>query len=147
MKIADILRSKGSKVVTVQPEATVKTAIQLLEEFNIGGLVVLDDTDRIVGMITERDIIRYAACEQPDFNILVNQIMTTNIILGVPQDDINSVAHTMTEKRFRHLPIIDKGKLVGILSLGDVVKAQRDRYEGEIHTLQLQIIASEDVEY
>jgi CBS domain-containing protein len=65
--------------------------------------------------------------------------MTKNVIVGVLQDEIDSVAHTMTEKRFRHLPVVDGGNLIGILTIGDVVKAQRDRYEGELHTLQIQI--------
>jgi CBS domain-containing protein len=144
MKISDILRSKGSQVFTTHPQRTIKDAIHLLEVHNIGGLVVVDDAETIVGIITERDMIRYAASENPDFSIPVSQIMTPNVIVGVPQDDINAVAYTMTEKRFRHIPVVEHGKLVGILSLGDVVKAQRDRYEGEIHTLQTQIIAAEE---
>ena len=145
MKITDILRSKGSKVISTQPHCMIKEAIRLLEVHNIGALVVLDKFEIIVGIITERDIIRYAASDDPDFTIPVSQIMTRNVVVGVPQDDINSVAFTMTEKRFRHLPVVEDGELVGILSLGDVVKAQRDRYEGEIQTLQIQIIAAEEI--
>lgn len=143
MKISDILRSKGSRVFTTHPQSTIKDAIQLLEAHNIGGLVVVDDAETIVGIITERDMIRYAASENPDFSISVSRIMTADVIVGVPQDDINAVAYTMTEKHFRHIPVVEHGKLVGVLSLGDVVKAQRDRYEGEIHTLHTQIIANE----
>jgi CBS domain-containing protein len=69
--------------------------------------------------------------------------MTKNVITGVPQDDLRVVAGTMTERRFRHLPIMDKGQLIGIISIGDVVKAQRDQYEGEIDTLHTQILAGE----
>ena len=72
--------------------------------------------------------------------------MSKNVIVGVLQDEIDSVAHTMTEKHFRHLPVVDGDKLVGILTIGDVVKAQRDRYEGELHTLQIQIIAEDQQE-
>jgi CBS domain-containing protein len=68
------------------------------------------------------------------------------VIVGVLQDEIDAVAHTMTEKRFRHLPVVDGDKLVGILTIGDLVKAQRDRYKGEIHTLQIQIIAEDEQE-
>jgi CBS domain-containing protein len=67
--------------------------------------------------------------------------MTKNVITGLPQDDIKSVANTMTERRIRHIPIVEQGKLVGIISIGDVVKAQRDQYKGEIDTLQTQILA------
>jgi CBS domain-containing protein len=72
--------------------------------------------------------------------------MTKRVVVGVLQDEIDSVAYTMTEKRFRHLPILDGKKLVGILTIGDVVKAQRDRYEGELHTLQIQINAEDNSE-
>jgi CBS domain-containing protein len=72
--------------------------------------------------------------------------MTRSVIVGVPQDEIDAVAHTMTEKHFRHLPVVDGGNLVGILTIGDIVKAQRDRYEGELHTLQIQVIAEDEQE-
>lgn len=144
MKIADILKYKGSQVVTISKEKTLKNAIDLLENFNIGGLVVLDDVGKIAGIITERDLIRYAAGDEPDFMVPVKDVMTRNVIVGIPQDEIDTVAYTMTEKSFRHLPVVDGGELVGILSLGDVVKAQRDRYEGEVHTLQIQVIAAEE---
>lgn len=144
MKVSDVLRYKGSQVYAIHPGKSIKTAIDMLEEYNIGGLVVLDDLDRIVGIITERDLIRYAASDSPDFSVSVGDIMTRNVVCGSLQDDLNAVAYTMTEKCFRHLPIVENGKLVGILSIGDVVKAQRDRYEGEIHTLQLQVIAARE---
>jgi predicted transcriptional regulator len=69
--------------------------------------------------------------------------MTKDVIIGLPQDDLISVAHTMIEKRFRHLPIMEHGELVGIVSIGDIVRCQRDQYQGEIDTLQTQIIADE----
>ena len=141
MKVADVLASKGSTVVTILPEQTIKDAVDRMEKHNIGGLVVVDQRGKIVGVLTERDLIRYAATENPSFLAHVSEIMTQNVIVGVLQDEIDSVAHTMTEKRFRHLPVIDGERLVGILTIGDVVKAQRDRYEGELHTLQIQITA------
>jgi CBS domain-containing protein len=146
MKIADILASKGAQVITIQPQQTIKDAVDLMETNNIGGLVVVNPEGKIQGIITERDLIRYAATENPTFATEVGKIMTKNIIVGVLQDEIDSVAHTMTEKRFRHLPIVDGDQLVGILTIGDVVKAQRDRYEGEVHTLQIQIIAADQQE-
>ena len=146
MKIADVLVSKRSSVITIQPHQTIKEAVDLMEKYKIGGLVVLDREGKIVGMITERDLIRYAATEHPAFSTAVSAIMTRQVIIGVPQDEIDAVAYTMTEKRFRHLPVVDGGKLVGILTIGDVVKAQRDRYVGELHTLQIQIIAADEQE-
>jgi CBS domain-containing protein len=146
MKITDVLKYKGSKVITIHPGKSIKNAVDLLEEHDIGALIVLDDIDQIVGIVSERDLIRYASSENPVFSTSVREIMTRNVIVGMLQDDINSVAHTMTENRFRHLPVVDNGRLVGILSIGDVVKAQRDRYEGELHTLQIQVIAATEQE-
>lgn len=139
MKIAEILSSKGSVVITIQPHQSIKEAIDLLVEHKIGGLVVLDKNGKLVGIITERDLIRYASREGVDFTVNVGEVMTREVITGMPQDDIKAVAHTMTEKRFRHLPVLEDGGLVGIVTIGDIVKAQRDRYIGEIHTLREQV--------
>ena len=146
MKVADILASKGSKVFTVFPHQTIKEVVDRMETHNVGGLVVVNNAGEIKGIITERDLIRYAATDIPTFATPVKTIMTKKVIVGVLQDEIDAVAHTMTEKRFRHLPVVEDGKLIGILTIGDVVKAQRDRYEGEIHTLQIQINADEQEE-
>ena len=143
MKVADILASKGSKVITIRPHQTIKEAVDLMVMHNIGGLVVVNSVGEPHGIITERDLIRFAATENPSFSARVGSIMTKNIIVGVLQDEIDAVAHTMTERRFRHLPVVDDGNLVGILTIGDVVKAQRDRFEGELHTLQIQIISND----
>jgi CBS domain-containing protein len=70
----------------------------------------------------------------------VGEIMTRDVIVGSPHDDLITVGSTMTEKRIRHLPVVDKGRLIGIVTLGDVVKAQRDQYRGEVDTLQIQIM-------
>jgi CBS domain-containing protein len=146
MKVSDILASKGSEVFTIFPNQTIKEAVHLMETHNVGGLVVINRESEIQGIITERDLIRYFARNDPTFSAPVELIMTKKVIIGVLQDDIDAVAHTMTEKRFRHLPIVEDGKLIGILSIGDVVKAQRDRYVGVLQTLQIQISAEEQVE-
>jgi CBS domain-containing protein len=146
MKVSDILASKGSKVFTIFPNQTIKEAVQLMDAHNVGGLVVVNQAGGIQGIVTERDLIRYAAKGNPTFSTPVENIMTSKVIIGVLQDDIDAVTHTMTEKRFRHLPIVEDGKLIGILSIGDVVKAQRDRYVGELQTLQIQVSAEEQVE-
>lgn len=141
MNVARILATKGSGVVTIRPEQTIREAIALLSKHNIGALVAVDEAGQPVGILSERDITRALARDEHVFGQPVAELMTKNVITGVPQDDLRVVAYTMTEKRFRHLPILDKGKLVGIISIGDVVKAQRDQYEGEIDTLQTQILA------
>jgi len=113
----------------------------LLVRHKIGALVVTDEEGKPVGIISERDIVRVAARGE-DFAQPVSSVMTKRMIVGSPQDDLASVMRTMTEKRFRHLPIMDRGKLVGIVSIGDMVKAQLDQYQGEIDTLETQILES-----
>ena len=143
MNVARILATKGSGIVTLHSEQTVREAIALLCEYNIGALVVVNEEKQPIGILSERDITRAINRNEQIFSEIVANLMTKDVITGVPQDDLRVVGNTMTEKRFRHLPIVDKGKLVGIVSIGDVVKAQRDQYEGEIDTLQTQILADE----
>lgn len=143
MKVQTILAKKGTHVVTIRPEQTLREAARLMAENNIGALVVVNEARQTVGIISERDIIRIASKHEDAFAQPVSQVMTRDVITGIPQDDLIAVAHAMTEKRFRHLPIVDKGELVGIISIGDVVKAQRDQYQGEIYTLQTQIIGDQ----
>lgn len=139
MKIQTILATKGTKVVTAHARQRLKEAIGLLVQHNIGALVVVDDADKPVGIISERDLIR-AVARGEDLAQPVSAAMTRAVIFGTPQDDLASVMKTMTEKRFRHLPVMEGDKLVGIVSIGDMVKAQLGQYQGEIETLETQII-------
>jgi CBS domain-containing protein len=141
MNVARILATKGSGVITIRPQQSVREAIASLATHNVGALVVVNEEGQPVGILSERDITRAIARNEQIFTHPVAELMTTNLITGIPQDDLRVVAHTMTERRFRHLPILDKGALVGIISIGDVVKAQRDHYEGEVDTLQAQLLA------
>jgi CBS domain-containing protein len=143
MKINSILTRKGSEIITIRPERTISDAVALLAKHNIGALVVVDAAGTLKGIISERDIIRKAAEAQDIFSLPVGDVMTKRVIVGVPEDDVISVAHTMTERRFRHLPIVDDDRLVGIISSGDILKAQRDQYLGEIDTLETQILAND----
>ncbi len=146
MNVRTILATKGTHVVTVRPEQTIREAVRLLVQHNIGALVVVNEAGQPVGIISERDIVRAAArYEDRDIcTMRVEEIMTKDLITGTPQDDVHSVAHTMTERRIRHLPIMEGGKLAGIVSIGDVLKAQRDLYQGEVDTLQTQIMADKE---
>src|SRR6185436_16347113 len=140
MKISLILSTKGAQVVTIHPEQSVQYVIGLFRQHNIGALVLVDATGNVVGIISERDIVR-ALPQTPDLLTQpVSAVMTHNVIVASPQDDIVSVMRTMTEKRFRHLPILDGGKLAGLISIGDIVKIQLDEYQGEVETLETQII-------
>jgi CBS domain-containing protein len=140
MKIQTILTTKGTRVTTIRPQQSLKDAIELLVQHNIGALVVMDTGDKVVGIISERDLIRAFARGEDVAAQSVSNVMTRNVIVASPQDDLESVMQTMTVKRFRHLPVLDQGKLVGIVSIGDMVKAQLDEYKGEIDTLETQIV-------
>ncbi len=139
MNIASILARKGARVVTVRPEQSIREALRLLAEHNIGALVVVAEAETPVGIVSERDIVREAARSESVFGRTVADLMTRDVVVGLPEDDLASAGHTMTERRIRHLPVMDGGRLVGIVSIGDVVKAQRDQYAGEVDTLQIQV--------
>jgi CBS domain-containing protein len=139
MTIASILARKGGKVVTCRPEHTIRQALTLLAEHNIGALVVVDDAAGPAGILSERDIVREASRDEGLFGRSVAEIMTRDVVVGVPDDDLRAVRHTMTERRIRHVPVVVDGRLVGIVSIGDVVKAELDQYLGEVDTLQMQV--------
>ena len=143
MKVRLILAKKGITVITITPDKQIRQAIAILADKNIGALVVVNEDQQPVGILSERDIIRQSAIDENVFSLTVADLMTKQVITGMPNDDAFSIAHTMTEKRFRHMPILEEGKLVGIVSLGDIMKAERNRYRGEIDTLETQIMADD----
>jgi CBS domain-containing protein len=140
MNIASILATKGGAVFTIRPEQSIRQALAVLAHHNVGALVVVDETNRPVGILSERDVVRAAARSEAVFGLTVGEIMTRDVVVGTPPDDLSSVGHIMTERRIRHLPVMDQGRLCGMVSIGDIVKAQRDRYAGEVDTLQTQLL-------
>ena len=140
MKIVSVLATKSSDVITVRPDQSLREAVDLLAEHNIGALIVVDEPGRPIGIISERDIIREAARTEMVLGQPVSRVMTKDLITALPEDDLETVLQTMTAKHFRHLPIVDGERLIGVISIGDVVKAQLDKYQGELDTLQTQII-------
>ncbi len=144
MNITSILTKKGTEIITARPEQTIREALSLLAQRNIGALVVVDEADRPIGILSERDIVREAARNEALFGTTVAAIMTRDVIVAGPQDDLNAVAYIMTGRRIRHLPIVDADKLVGIISIGDLMKAQRDEYQGKVDTLQIQLLKEPD---
>lgn len=121
MKISDILRHKGSAVVTIAPTGPVQEMLAKLAEHNVGALVVVDD-GQVLGIVSERDVVRRIN-ERGSAVLLstVSEIMTTDVFTCSPQESVDSIAETMTQRRIRHVPIVDDGQLVGIVSIGDVV--------------------------
>jgi CBS domain-containing protein len=139
MKVQEILQAKGSAVYSISPDATLATAIAKLVECNVGSLVVLDG-DRMVGILTERDILRACASSQRSHEELtVREHMTANVITGVAEDNVEDVMGLITSRRIRHLPIVQEGRLVGIISIGDVVKAHHAQLRVENHYLKTYI--------
>jgi len=124
MKISDILRHKGSAVVTIAPTGAVTTLLSELTEHKIGALVVVDGST-VIGIVSERDVVR--RLDESGAAVLdgtVNDIMTTDVVSCGSQDSVDSVAETMTERRIRHMPVIDDGALQGIVTIGDVVSSR-----------------------
>lgn len=122
--VADILEGKGRQVVGIAPERSVGDAVRLLVARNIGALVVLDDEDAIAGIITERDVLRECARRPAELDrVRVSEVMTRAVLTGSLADTLPYVQQVMTERRIRHLPILEDGRLAGMVSIGDVVKA------------------------
>ena len=140
MKIESILATKSSKVYTVRPDRSLREAVDLLAEHNIGALIVVDEAGKPIGIISERDIIREAAQSESVFAQTGDRVMTKDLITASPEDDLETVLQTMTANHCRHLPVLDQERLIAVLSIQDVVKAQLDKWQGEVDTLQTQII-------
>jgi len=131
MKIREILRKKGHDVVTVGPDHSVIEAVRMLVRHNIGGLVVMEG-ERPAGIITERDVLRLTADGPPSLeSVQVGSVMTRELITAGPDDDLHELMDVMTERRVRHLPVMEDERLVGIVSIGDLVNACRTVAEDE----------------
>jgi CBS domain-containing protein len=132
MKLQEILSAKGGAVQTITPEATLQEVVQTLVEHRIGSLVVCRPNaagkEEPVGIITERDILHACvAGSKPLAEVRAVEAMSTSLVTGSPEDDVEQVMGLMTTRRIRHLPVLVEGRLAGIISIGDVVKAQHDR--------------------
>ncbi len=143
MKIESILATKSLNVITVRPDQSLKDAIDLLVEHDIGALIVVDELGQPVGIISERDIIREAARTETLLAQTVARVMTKDLIVCSPQDDLGAVLQTMIARHFRHLPIVEQKRLIGLISIRDVLKVQLDEYQGEVDTLT-EIIEGQD---
>jgi CBS domain-containing protein len=137
MKVRDILAKKGTAVITIGQEASLHEAVSLLSEHHIGVVLVTDGADEPVGILSERDVVTIMAakgCNLDDRQ--VSDAMTSDLIVGVPDDELEYVMTVMTQRRIRHLPILDGDHLAGLVSIGDVVKAQIDDAVTEIRFLR-----------
>lgn len=126
MNVKDILEAKGHAVFSISPGATLAEVVRELVDRNCGSLLVMEG-EKTVGIITERDILRTCAQDRrPLSEISVRERMTREPVTASPSDNLNDVMGLMTSRRIRHLPIMDGSRLVGMVSIGDVVKAQHD---------------------
>lgn len=142
MKLESVLASKGTRVFTATPGMPIRRAIGELAANNIGALIVLDEADQPVGILSERDLIRVISADDSALAGSVGDYMTSPIVTGEPGDDAEAVLRTMTVKRFRHLPVVEDRKLVGMVTLGDLVKAQLADAKGTVETLEVQLMES-----
>lgn len=131
MRLSDILRVKGSEVVTINPDRTALEATRSLVDHNIGAMVVMEE-GAPVGIVSERDILRLTARGPQELEgTLVADIMTRDVVFAQEPDSLADAMETMTMRRIRHLPVTRDGALVGIVSIGDVVNALRTEFEEE----------------
>ena len=132
MLISDVIRSKGDLVVTIAPDQTVRTLVDMLDEHRIGALVVSTDGKTIDGIVSERDVVRRLHRDGADvLGQLVSDIMTAEVKTATPEDNLEHIARVMTDARVRHLPVVSEGALVAIISIGDVVKNRIDELQVE----------------
>lgn len=135
MRVHEILMSKGKLVHQILPCASLADAVNRLVEFNCGSLVVSEE-EQVLGIITERDILRAIKREKLSLSeLVVRDLMTRNLITSPPDAEVSSLMGLMTLNRIRHVPIIEDGKLSGIISIGDLVKAQFELLAVENHQL------------
>jgi CBS domain-containing protein len=142
MHISEVLARKPSDaVVTVTPETTIRQLLGILAEHNIGACVVCTD-DTLEGIVSERDVVRRLYADGPAVAVesTVRMIMTADVTVCAPGDAVEEILRVMTERRIRHLPVMDGARLVGIVSIGDLVKHridqltfERDQLEGYVH--------------
>jgi len=136
MLIRDVVSSKGSSVVTVAPNATVVEAAQVLVQHAIGSVLVVEDGE-LLGILTERDVLRLAARDPWLLaSTRAREIMSTDIVVGLAEDDVAYGMAIMTNNRIRHLPVLDRGRLAGIVSIGDLVNASLTDLQAEVRMLR-----------
>ncbi len=137
MLIEQILKTKGSEVVHVQADSDLQTVVALLDERRIGAVVAFGTGDQIVGVISERDVIRNLARHGADaLSLPVSGAMTRDVVTADPGDSIDDCLQAMTDRRIRHLPVLRAGKLVGLVSIGDLVKWKIAETEAEAEHLK-----------
>jgi len=142
MFVSDILSQKGTTIFTVVPATSVAEIAQQLSGRRIGSVLVLDVEGSVAGIVSERDLVRALARHGAKaLELEARQVMTREVVTCDPDDSIDGVMHTMTEGRFRHIPVVRHGELLGLVSIGDVVKARLEETRHETEALKAYIVA------
>ena len=142
MFVSDILAQKGGLVFTVTPGTSIAQLSQQLSTRRIGSVLVLDGEGSVAGIVSERDLVRALASHGAKaMELEARQVMTREVITCDPDDSIDRVMQTMTQGRFRHLPVVRHGELLGLVSIGDVVKARLEETKHETEALKAYIVA------
>ncbi len=137
MYVSALLANKGADVVTARPDTTIGDAVSLLAEKKIGVLVISSDGTSIDGILSERDIVRGLADQGSRISTTpASELMSRSVVTCAPTDTISSLMVLMTERRIRHLPVIESGALIGIVSIGDIVKHRIAEIESEAEALR-----------
>jgi len=142
MFVSDILSQKGSSVFTVTPGTSIAQIAQQLSVRRIGSVLVLDDEGAVAGIVSERDIVRALASHGAKaLELDAKQVMTREVVTCDPDDSIDQVMESMTNGRFRHLPVVRHGELLGLVSIGDIVKSRLEETQHETEALKAYIVA------
>lgn len=140
MLINTILNDKGTKVETIPDTTTLLDAAKMLDQKRIGAIVAVDDSGELCGVLSERDIVRrFARNGEKTVSMTVAQAMTRGVITASPTEDVDTCLGRMTDRRIRHLPVVDNGKLIGIISIGDLVKYKIDSVLAEAEAMEAYI--------
>ncbi|HVA35947.1 MAG TPA: CBS domain-containing protein [Stellaceae bacterium] len=137
MNVEAILKAKGRQVVTIAPDAAVADAVRLLHRMGIGALIVSTDAKRLDGILSERDVVHALADRGTGLlDLRVSDLMTRRVVTCAPADTIAELMAEMTRSRIRHLPVVEHGRIVGLVSIGDVVKNRLEEMEFETTSLR-----------
>jgi CBS domain-containing protein len=137
MHVSAILKNKGATIITTRPDESVSTVAHILHANRIGAILVLNDAGGIAGILSERDIVRGLALHGASvMDNPVSSLMTAKVVSCTPTDTVATVMSRMTEGRFRHMPVVESGILVGVISIGDVVKFRLAEYTHEVESLR-----------
>jgi CBS domain-containing protein len=140
MKISDVIRDKSNNdVITITPDATVRDLLALLAEHNIGAVIVSGDGASVDGIVSERDVVRKLNGNDEVLDAPVEQIMTAVVQTCEPDHDVDQLMVQMTERRIRHVPVVDDGELIAVISIGDVVKSRIGQLEEHREQLEAYI--------